>query len=61
MIDIRSPNRDIIECLERIGEDIEIAEAVNGPDDESIMPLRQTETLIRRLAREAGYVIPGVI
>lgn len=50
--------KDIIDTLEQLDEEIEIYQAINGDDDEGVMPLRRAETVIRRLAREAGYEHP---
>lgn len=52
---MKPADKDILEVLAELEEDMEGYELVNGADDEGIMPLRRMETLIRRLAREAGY------
>jgi hypothetical protein len=51
----KTPDKDLLEVLERLEEDIEVFRAVNGGDDDGIQAARKTETVIRRLAREAGY------
>ena len=50
-------DKDITEVLANIEDDIETYEIVNDPDDddEEMRKMRRLETVIRRLAREAGY------
>ena len=48
-------DKDITETLEWLERQAEYWSVLGGDDDLDILPLRRTETLIRRLAREAGY------
>lgn len=55
--------KDIIEALEYLKDEAEVCRACSELDgeDAALMNVIQAETVIRRLAREAGYDLPEQI
>lgn len=56
---VRSPDKDILDCLKYLEEELEDYGLTTDEDQAEINhTYRKIETTIRRLAREAGYVLP---
>ena len=51
----RTVDPDIAWAIRHVRENAEVCSMVNGPDDETTMQDRRLETVLLRLAREAGY------
>lgn len=53
----KRPDKDLLWALEYLTEDAEACSLVNGSDDNATKEARKLETVLRRVARQAGYVI----
>lgn len=51
----RSLDPDVAWAIRHVREDAEVCSRVNGSDDETTRESRRLETVLLRLAREAGY------
>ena len=51
----RTVDTDVAWAIRHVRENAEVCSMVNGPDDEATKQDRRLETVLVRLAREAGY------
>lgn len=56
----RTVDADVAWAIRHVRQNAEVCSMVNGPDDEATKLDRRLETVLLRLAREAGYDTAGV-
>lgn len=56
---VKQPDSDLLWVLGHVEIEADLCSVANGSQDESTIEARRLETVVKRLAREAGYEVEG--